>query len=200
MPQQSPTPTLRERRKLATRADLVESTLQIVREDGAEAVSVERIARESGMARATLYAHFPDGRDAIVRAAYAELGEQLVANTEAGIDAAKDWRAQLLAVADAMIELAAQPHLGYFYNVAGPALIPDGEGRGGGSGASIRIITEVLQEAMAAGQVASGTDAVATATLLVGSLRSVGIAVASDAGAAPSMRAAFVRLCAGLRS
>lgn len=190
----APTPSLRERRKEATRRDLVEATLRIIQEGGLDSATVDRIAREAGMARATLYAHFPEGRDNLLAAAYAQLGVRLIETTRAAVAAATDPRDRMLAVADAMIELAGDRHLGHFYNVSGPALIPSGSARGAGSSGTQTLLLGILDEAGGSG--GDPTIRAALASLLTGALRQVGQDVASGAHSADAHRQAFADLSA----
>jgi AcrR family transcriptional regulator len=195
MPLTQTAPSLRERRRKATRRDLVSATLAIITEDGLDAATVDRISRRAGMARATLYAHFPDGRDSLLAAAYATLGDRLVEST---LSAARhgDPRTRLTGVVGAMIELAGEPRLGHFYNVSGPALVATDTVRGTGSGATRDLVASILAEAT--GRTAADEDVVAEAAQLTGALRQVGQDVASGAVSAQAHQAAFERMVAGL--
>lgn len=199
---QEPQPqrSLRERRKLATRRELVDATLEIIRADGVDAAGVGRIARDAGMARATLYAHFPGGRDELLREAYGALGQRLVAETMSAVGADRSLIGAATAIADAMLALAQDSALGHFYNVSGPALIPAGSSRGAGSFATRTVLREVIASAREAGEVGSDVDPEATAAQLVGALRQMGQDAASGTVAAKAHRRAFRRLVEGLLS
>lgn len=190
--------TLRERRQLRTRAELVDAVLSVIATDGLDALTIDRVSAESGVSRGTIYAHFSGGRDELLRAAYAQLGTDLVARTQAAVAQAADWRGRLTAHAGAMFDLAGDPRLGRFYNVSGPALITAGAERGIGSGASTAMIRETLEEAQRAGQVDSGADAEAVAVLLVGAIREAAVGVAAGTGDPGRAFAAFSRLLDGL--
>lgn len=193
----APGTTLRERRQARTRQELVDAVLVVIESDGLEAATIDRVSAQSGISRGTVYAHFPGGRDELLRAAYARLGTELVARTRAAVSGAADWRGRLSAHAHEMIALAADPKLGHFFNVSGPTLIVSGAERGIGSGASVAMIQEDLEAAQAGGEVAADVDAAATAVLLVGALREGAIRVAG--GSDPSVvSAAFTRLVSGL--
>lgn len=204
MTQPAPATSLRERRRERTRDELIGTLLTIIAEDGVDTATIERMATRSGMARGTLYAHFPGGRDDLLRAAYARLTDELVARSRAAVSAASSWQDQLVALAREMIELAGDPRVGHFYNVSGPGLIATGPERGRGSGASVELVRGVLAEARADGELGQDVDEALTAALLVGALREAAIAVASggtrDGGGADPARmlAAFARLVAGL--
>lgn len=190
--------SLRERRQQRTRRELVDAVLAVVATGGLAETTIDRISAESGISRGTVYAHFPGGRDELLRAAYARLGEQLVDRTRAAVLAADDWRGRIVAHARAMFDLAGDARIGHFYNVSGPTLIVDGAERGIGSGASIVSIREALQQAQASGDVDAGVDADAAAVLLVGALREAAIGVAAQTVDPRRAAASFERLVDGL--
>lgn len=190
--------SLRERRQIRTRTDLVDAVLQVIGESGLAETSIDRISAASGISRGTVYAHFPGGRDELLRAAYAKLGRDLVARTRAAVSLAEGWREQIDAHARSMFDLAADPRIGHFYNVSGPALIVSGEERGIGSGASAVMIREALEIAQLAGEVDPALDADAMAALLVGALREAATGVSAGHRNAEQSYVAFARLTAGL--
>ncbi|SJN08739.1 Transcriptional regulator, TetR family [Leucobacter sp. 7(1)] len=190
--------TLRERRQLRTRQELVDALLVIIAEDGVDVATIERVSAQSGISRGTVYAHFPGGRDELLRAAYAALGERLVARSHAAVLAADDWRGQLAALARQMFALAADEHTGHFFNVSGPTLITGGAERGIGSGASVIMIEDALRAAQSDGGVDPSVDTAVTAVLLVGALREAAMRVAAGLDPADRATAAFGRLVEGL--
>lgn len=190
--------SLRERRQRRTRTDLVDAVLQVIAEQGLAETSIDRISAASGISRGTVYAHFPGGRDELLRAAYAKLGRDLVARTRAAVTAAEGWREQIDAHARSMFDLAADARIGDFYNVSGPALIVSGVERGIGSGASVIMIREALEGAQHAGEVDPDLDVDAMASLLVGALREAATGVSAGERDAERSYAAFARLTAGL--
>ncbi|WP_017793561.1 TetR/AcrR family transcriptional regulator [Leucobacter salsicius] len=199
MTEQAPAPTsLRQRRQQQTRADLVAAVLAVIGEDGVAGATIDQVSAASGISRGTVYAYFPGGRDELLRAAYAQLGHDLVARTRAALSVESGWEGQLSALAQAMFELASDERVGHFYNVSGPALISVGDERGIGSGASVEMIRDAFELAAARGDVESDIDAEVIALLLVGALREAATEVA--AGALDPDRAvrAFARLARGL--
>lgn len=190
--------SLRERRQRRTREELVDAVLAVIAERGLADATIDRVSAESGMSRGTVYAHFPGGRDDLLRAAYARLGGELVERTRAAVSAVSDWRARIVAHARTMFDLAADARIGHFYNVSGPTLIVAGAERGIGSGASIAMIRETLEEAQRAGGVDAEIDVDAMAALLVGALREAAMGVAAGALDADRAYAAFARLVDGL--
>lgn len=190
--------TPRERRRRRTREDLVAAALRVIEEVGVDGLTIERVSSESGISRGTVYAHFPDGRDELLRGAYASLGRDLVERTSSAATEALDWRASILAHGRALLDLASDERIGYFFNVSGPTLITDGAERGIGSGASARMIRDELLAARAEGLVGAGFDAAAAARLLVGALREAAVAVARDGADPGDALTAFGRLIDGL--
>ncbi|WP_244300995.1 TetR/AcrR family transcriptional regulator [Leucobacter insecticola] len=170
----------------------------MIAESGVTETTIDRISATSRISRGTVYAHFPGGRDELLRAAYERLGRDLVAQTRAAEAAAIGWREQLTAHARAMFELAADARIGHFYNVSGPALIVSGEERGIGSGASSLMMAEVLRAAQRAGEVDPALDPEAVASLLVGALREAAAGVSSGVRDAGVSYTAFARLVEGL--
>ena len=191
-------PSLRERRRQRTRQELIDAVLQVIAESGLEGATIERVSKASAISRGTVYAHFPGGRDELLRSAYGQLGTDLVARTRDAVDTAADWRGRLEAHAREMLALADDAHLGHFFNVSGPTLIVSGEARGIGSGASVAMIREDLIAAQARGEIESSIDPDMSAVLLVGALREAAIQVASGAGERGRVFRAFARLVAGL--
>lgn len=193
-----PQTSLRERRQLRTRQELVEAVLVVIAESGVDATTIDRVSTQSGISRGTVYAHFPGGRDELLRAAYARLGIQLVERTRAAVLAAEDWRGRLAAHAREVLDLAGDAKTGHFFNVSGPTLITDGVERGIGSGASVAMIQQDLAAAQQRGEVSADVDPAPTAVLLVGALREAAIRVAAGDDPAERVYAAFDRLVAGL--
>jgi len=190
--------TLRERQQERSRADLVEATLAVIAADGLPAVTIEAILRESGMARATLYAHFPGGRDELLRAAYARAGEELLRLAREAAATASGWRTRILAFARTMIDFSSSPTLGHFYSVSGPHLMGFRAERGVGSQGYFDAFRAALGEAAAAGELVAGADPDALAILLTSSLRDAGIAVARGHATAGTLVAAVETLLEGL--
>ncbi|QIM18915.1 TetR family transcriptional regulator [Leucobacter coleopterorum] len=190
--------SLRDRRRQRTQTELVDAALVVIRDVGLADTTIERVSAVSGISRGTIYAHFPGGRDELLRAAYARLGSELAERTRAEVSAAEDWQAQLAAHAREMFRLAADPNIGHFYNVSGPTLIVSGVERGIGSGASAAMIRETLTAAQRSGQVDPAIDVAAVALLLVGALREAAAGVSAGQQDPHQAHAAFGILLRGL--
>ena len=188
----------RAERQEETRRRIVQAAVELHTARGPSRTTVKDVAERAGVTRPTVYAHFPGGRDELLRAAYATLGHDLVARTRAAVTAAEGWRAQLAAHAQALFDLAQDSNTGHFFNVSGPTLIVEGAERGIGSGASLVMIRETLEQAQSEGQIDPTLDVDAVAALLVGSIREAAIGVAAGVREADTVYAAFVRLIDGL--
>lgn len=187
------TPTLRERQQERTRGDVMRAALELISQEGCERLTIDRIASEAGMARGTVYAHYPDGFDEIIRSAYDQLGAELLAAAEARADGRSGWVDRLVAYAEAMVELARDAELGFFYNVTGPSRVGLGREQGTSSLGYREVFRAVLTEAQANGFVPTDIDPASTAGLLVGMMRQAGIDIARDPFLAEAYLAAFRR-------
>jgi len=190
--------TARERRRAHLRSDVVEGTLAIIARDGVESVTIDAITAEVGIARATVYAHFPDGRESILRSAYERAGSELVERARDRAAAAGSWQERILAYAAEMIEFSSSATLGHFYSVTGPALVGFREQGGAGSRGYREDIGVQLDLAREAGELRADADPEALAVLLSSSLRDAGIAAAHDPALAGRFAAAVGMLLVGL--
>ncbi|KAA9085011.1 TetR/AcrR family transcriptional regulator [Microbacterium radiodurans] len=192
--------TARERRREQTRRELVEAARAIIDDDGVDAVSIERLVAAAGVARATVYAHFPEGRDEVLRAAYDETGRVLLAHARASAADLRSWQDRVLHYARTMIEFSASPTTGRFYSVSGPALVGFREAGGAGSRGYREDIASFLEQARTDGDLRADADPAALAVLLSSSLRDAGIAAATDPSSAERYIAAVGLILDGLRT
>lgn len=191
--------TARERRRQLLRTDIVDATLRLIELDGVDAATIEAIADGAGVARATVYAHFPDGRDEILRAAYDRAGETVLQQAREQVAGVAGWDARILSYARTMIGLSSTTHFGRFYSVTGPSLVGFREGGGAGSRGYRDLIRTELEAARDAGELRRGVDPEPLAVLLSSSLRDAGIAVARDPQAVERYVAAIESILTGLR-
>ncbi|MFJ5957306.1 TetR/AcrR family transcriptional regulator [Paenarthrobacter sp. NPDC092416] len=189
---------LRERRREQTRNDLITAGLEIISAEGIDATSIDKLAAHAGMSRGTVYAHFEGGREELLQEAYRRVGRELVDEAQKLAHSGSTWRDTVMAYARAMVSLAEDRQLGYFYNVAGPALFGSRLERGEGSSASLAAIHNELLRAQDRGEIDSGVDANETAVLLIGCLREAGIELAREGMDPAKFLAAFDRLLMGL--
>ena len=135
-----------ERLRSAARERILETAERLFYRDGYRAVGVDTIVAESGVAKMTLYRHFPSKDDLI--AAYLErTNEQLLAWMEGLIAPHRDPRAALEAVFDGVAKLASSPEcLGCaFVAAAGEFPEPDHPGHQAAA-AHKRAVVDRLRE------------------------------------------------------
>lgn len=192
--------TAKERRRNRIRVDIVDAALEIITADGVEGASIERISAAAGIARATVYAHFPNGREEILRGAYAQTGRVLLKRAAAAADTVSAWDQRIVSYARTMIEFSSSPTLGRFYSVSGPHLVGFRPVRGEGSQGYFDVICAELAAAREAGELAVDTDPEALAVLLVSSLRDAGIAAAHEPDSAVRYIRAVQSILDGLKA
>lgn len=118
-----------ERRGSAARERILETAERLFYRDGYHAVGVDTIVAESGVAKMTLYRHFPSN-DHLIAAYLERTNEQLLTWVEKLIAPHEDPRAALEAVFDGVARLASSPEcLGCaFVGAAGEFPEPDHPG------------------------------------------------------------------------
>jgi AcrR family transcriptional regulator len=164
--------TLRQRQTERTRDDLIEAAYEVVRADGVERATLEQIAAAAGTARATLYVHFPGGRDELLHAAFLRMGEKHVAAAVALIEAGAvgSFVERLRIYARVGYDLIENTQVGYFMNMYGPSLMRSAVGPYV-AGNLERALTEELNDARDRGELRDDVVIGPTATLLAGALR-----------------------------
>jgi len=192
--------SLRERRRDQTRTDLADACLEIITEEGVDAVTIDRLAAQAGMSRGTVYAHFEGGRDEVLQEAYRAVGRELASTAHKFADFANTWDGRVMAYARAMVKLTEDRHRGYFYNVAGPALFGSRVERGEGSSASLAAVCEELMLAQQRGEIESELDPVTMAVLLIGCLREAGVEIARGGMKPTAFLSSFQQLLDGFES
>ncbi|WP_341728915.1 TetR/AcrR family transcriptional regulator [Brooklawnia sp.] len=170
--------SLRERQQEQARREIVSAALQLISAEGTEAITIDRLSVEANMARATLYARFPDGLDAIIAAAYAAVSDQITQSSAAAISPGSAWDESMLAWAQCFVDVSAQPGIGRFYNVVGPRMNAAGQVVGRGSEATMAAFEQLLGRAVGEGALPADAPVQALAVMLVGALRESGMAIA----------------------
>jgi len=188
----------RERNRLRTRNDILDAAAQLLGESGYAGTALEKIAALAGIARGTIYAHFPAGREEIVRAVYLRLAESVV---ERGVELrgqAEGLVDRTRALARALLEASADPR-GRFYGIMGPDLAPILAGVTGTASRSFEnFIRDDLLIAQQEGRLVPGADADALAEILNGALRAAGARAATEPESLETRIDAIGLLVAGL--
>lgn len=84
----TPLKSRHERRRLQTRQLLIETTLQLVLEEGYDAITIQDITDQADLGRGTFYIHFKDKED-VVWTAFQELIQTLEAEAHKQLDRTK---------------------------------------------------------------------------------------------------------------
>ncbi|GHD00382.1 TetR/AcrR family transcriptional regulator [Zhihengliuella salsuginis] len=172
---------LRERNRRRTRADILDAAAEALGDGGYAATTLEELSRRAGLARGTLYAHFPGGREEIVRAVYLRIAEEVDerGRTLRGRETGAPDR--IAALARALTERTATPS-GRFYGSTAADVVPVLADIAGGTSAAFEaLIRTDLADARTAGDLPRGSDLDALTTALSGALR----ASAARTAAAP---------------
>lgn len=171
--QKRPAPlTLRERNRLRTRRELLDSALEVFAESGYGSASVESIAARAGASKVTLYAYFPQGREGLFRELYEEVNQEVIERASAIYAEDGDHRGRILALTEALMDIGRRPLIGRLYSIDDPvldeALDPV---RGHASRVCAELIATDLAAARQAGAVKTQSSPTAMAELLVGAMR-----------------------------
>lgn len=116
--------SLRERNKLRTRAEIHAAALEVFEEDGFSESSIEKIAKVAGTSKGTVYTYFPDGMDDIYREIYVALSDELLDVATRARDRETEPVQRILALANALFDLASRPVQGRFFSLISPMLSP----------------------------------------------------------------------------
>jgi len=65
---------------LRPRSEVIELVMGVIRQHGYEGASISELSRATGLGKSSLYHHFPEGKDDMVRAVLEHLGEYLEQN------------------------------------------------------------------------------------------------------------------------
>ncbi len=88
----------------ATRARMIETTAELLQQQGYHATGLSQIIEASGAPKGSLYFHFPGGKEELACAALAESGAAWRALLEQVIDGVDDPRAAIVAVCRALAD------------------------------------------------------------------------------------------------
>lgn len=191
--------SLRARQKAFARAQFLEEGLRLLDEYGYAETTIEELASRCGCAKGTIYAHFPDGKDELVREIYVAIGTDFDKRFAELLDGRDDGVLDCVeAAAEVLMTISAEPAKGRFFMISAPALpsvLGDKLGRTG------RGITKILVDricvAQRAGEIDTSVEPTHVSSLLLGLLREAGIQVASGAAEEAEVKRALHELLAG---
>ena len=164
--------SLRERNRLRTRRELLDAALEVFAESGYGLATVENIAARAGASKVTLYTYFPQGREELFRELYEEVNEEMIEKASAIYAEDGDYRARILALTEALMEIGRRPLIGRLYSIEDPALDQALDPvRGHASRVCADLMAADLAAAQQTGAVKTKASPVAMAELLVGAMR-----------------------------
>ena len=191
--------SLRERNRLRTRRELLDAALEVFAQNGYGSATVENIATSAGASKVTLYAYFPQGRDELFCELYEEINTELLERTSEIYAGDGDFATRVVAVTEALVEIAQRPLIGRFYSIDDPALdqalTPV---RGHASQVIAKLISADLATALKAGVVKAKVSPDAVSELLVGAMRASLSDVAREKVGEAEIVAAIEALVRGL--
>ncbi|WP_246262657.1 TetR/AcrR family transcriptional regulator [Arthrobacter mobilis] len=189
---------LRERNRLRTRTDILDAAAETLSEKGYSATTIEELSQRAGLARGTLYAHFPGGREEIVREAYLRIADAVYVRGLALRGEAADLPGRIAALARAVVESAGTA-AGRFYWRTGPDVVPVLASVMGGTSRSFEELIRLdLAAAQASGQLRDDIAVEALTTAFSGAFRASGARVAAEPGCAQEQIAAIRLIAQGL--
>lgn len=175
--------TLRARNRVRTRNDILDAAATLLGDAEPAVFRLEEVGQRAGVSRGTVYAHFPGGRDEIIREVYARAADRVRRRGETLRDDADDVADRIGALAQALVELASEPE-GRFYGSVRPevaAVVVDL------LGSTSRLFGEFIREDLLAaerkGILDPWFDVDTLTTLIAGSIRAAGEASARHPGA-----------------
>jgi AcrR family transcriptional regulator len=191
--------TLRKRQTERTRDDLIEAAYEVVRADGVERATLEQIAVTAGTARATLYVHFPGGREEILHAAFLRMGEKHVSAAQEeiatrGIDSLSE---RLRIYARVGYDIIENTRVGYFMNMYGPSLMRSVSGPYE-AGNLERALRDELESSRSRNELRDDVVIGPTATLLAGALRETAATATTHAHSTADLLASLDAFLRGL--
>ena len=164
--------SLRERNRLRTRRELLDAALEVFAESGYGLATVENIAARAGASKVTLYTYFPQGREELFRELYEEVNQEMIEKASAIYSEDGDYRARMLALTEALMEIGRRPLIGRLYSIEDPALDEAlNPVRGHASRVCADLMAADLTAAQEMGAVKTKASPAAIAELLVGAMR-----------------------------
>ena len=170
--------SLRERNRIRTRGDILDTTAELLGSEGYGATALEVLSQRAGISRGTIYAHFPGGRDEIVREVYLRIADGVYVRGISLRDSLTDPAHRITALAFALVEATKEP-AGRFYGVMGPDLVGALSGVLGSTSRSFEeLIAQDLKLAQEEGTLPQNAPTGALAATITGAIRAAGATAA----------------------
>ncbi|KRE73014.1 AcrR family transcriptional regulator [Pseudarthrobacter defluvii] len=182
--------SLRERNRMRTRGDILDTAAELLSSEGYASTALEVLSQQAGISRGTIYAHFPGGRDEIVREVYLRIADAVYVRGISLRDPLTDPGARITALATALVEATKEPK-GRFYGVMGPDLVSAlSDVMGSTSRSFEELIARDLKDAKDSGTLPEDAPTEALAATITGAIRAAGAAAAREpANAGPAVAA-----------
>lgn len=193
----TPTPSLRERQRERARADILAAVIRVYSDEHGTGPVIDQLTAAAGLARGTLYAHFPGGVDELLIAAYELLGREFVQRTQELLSTRTGWRERMMTHAEVMAEWGAQHPRGVFYNVVGPRHVPASR-TGTGASSTLDVFSTELAAAQESGELPADLDTAAIAEMLTGCVKVIGVQATHGVETAERFLDSFRTLLGGL--
>lgn len=191
--------SLRERNRLRTRQELLDAALEVFAESGYGSATVETIAARAGASKVTLYTYFPQGREELFRELYEQVNSNLIEKASEIYAAEGRFNTRIVALAEALMDIAEKPLIGRFYSIDDPALDTAlNPVRGHASRFIANLIAKDLASAQELRLLRTSAPPAAIAELLVGSMRTALSEVARDEVTSGDILQAMEALVSGL--
>ena len=170
--------SVRERNRLRTRGDILDTAAELLGSEGYAATVIEVLSQRSGVSRGTIYSHFPGGREEIVREVYLRIADGVYVRGISLRDALTHPGERITALAFALVEATKEP-AGRFYGVMGPDLVSALSGVLGSTSRSFEeLIAQDLKHAQEDGTLDAGAPTEVLAATITGAIRAAGAAAA----------------------
>ncbi|MDP9655307.1 UNVERIFIED_ORG: AcrR family transcriptional regulator [Pseudomonas putida] len=169
--------SLRDRNRLRTRQELLNAVLDLFAEGGVAACSVDAVAKRLGASKTTVYSYFPGGLDEMLRDIYRMISQRVLTQGIELREAQSRTEDRIYALAKSLLDVCAEPKIGFFYMLLSPALNALLEPVVGEASSQFRKM--ITCDLITLGQ--SESRAAYYSILITGSLREAAITVARDA-------------------
>lgn len=171
--------SVRERNRMRTRGDILDTAAELLGSEGYAATALEVLSQRSGVSRGTIYSHFPGGREEIVREVYLRIADGVYVRGISLRDALTHPGERITALAFALVEATKEP-AGRFYGVMGPDLVSALSGVLGSTSRSFEeLIAQDLKHAQEDGTLAQDAPTEVLAATITGAIRAAGATAAS---------------------
>jgi AcrR family transcriptional regulator len=186
---------LRERNRVRTRGEILAAMSLLLGDRPFESITIDDVSEAAGVSRGTIYTYFPEGRDQLLRDAYARVAASVVAAGSENRERHHGVTDRIVALAGALVDAATTPE-GRFYARIGTATVGPLSGvTGRASTQFLEMLIEDLEHAKRSGALRDVAPVDELAVLISGAVREVGSVAAEEPTRAPRLLAALRSTC-----